>query len=223
MHLDQQEIKTQVLLIDNNALLLDSLIQGFQENDDLCFHSACSPCPSTLTAGSIECRRIDVVILDPSQSQVGPIATLEILRSWIGNAEAVAYLPENKPVLAHDCMKAGFSVVLSRSATRDELADAIWAASTGGSLFDCRFGSLMGLENRVRHGTEGLSNRESEVLKSVATGKVCREIGKALSISGKTVETHKYRGMAKLGLTSVAGLVDHARANGWDGTSPHAR
>jgi RNA polymerase sigma factor (sigma-70 family) len=52
-----------------------------------------------------------------------------------------------------------------------------------------------------------LTPREREVLGMVAAGMHNRDIGPALGISVRTVEAHKARLMAKLGLDNVAGLV----------------
>ncbi len=52
-----------------------------------------------------------------------------------------------------------------------------------------------------------LTQREREVLELVVAGKMNREIAEALDISIKTVEAHRARLMEKLGVSSVAELV----------------
>lgn len=58
---------------------------------------------------------------------------------------------------------------------------------------------------RARLGT--LTQREREVMDLVVAGRINREIGEALAISVKTVEAHRARIMEKLGVDSVAALV----------------
>jgi two-component system response regulator NreC len=58
-----------------------------------------------------------------------------------------------------------------------------------------------------------LSDREQEVLQLVALGHTGREIADRLSLSVKTVETYRARGMDKLHLRSRAALVRFALAN----------
>jgi len=60
-----------------------------------------------------------------------------------------------------------------------------------------------------------LTPREREVLRLLALGHSNKEIAWSLSISVKTVETHRASGMARLGLTSRATLVRFALAEGW--------
>jgi two-component system response regulator NreC len=58
-----------------------------------------------------------------------------------------------------------------------------------------------------------LSEREQEVLRLVALGHTSAEIADRLSLSVKTVETYRARGMEKLGLRSRAALVQFALAH----------
>jgi FixJ family two-component response regulator len=58
----------------------------------------------------------------------------------------------------------------------------------------------------------GLTAREREVLGAAARGLHAKEIGRELGISARTVEVHKTRIMAKLGVRNVAELVRLALA-----------
>jgi len=59
-----------------------------------------------------------------------------------------------------------------------------------------------------------LSPREREVLQLLAEGRSTKEIAEKLSVSGKTIETHRRQIMEKLGLHSVAGLTKYAVREG---------
>ncbi len=63
--------------------------------------------------------------------------------------------------------------------------------------------------------TAELSERERAVLKLVALGNTNQDIADQLSLSIKTVETYRARGMEKLELTSRAALVRYAIQQGW--------
>jgi two-component system response regulator TtrR len=72
---------------------------------------------------------------------------------------------------------------------------------------------------RERHRASGerlaqLTQREREVLELVVAGRMNREIAEQLDISVKTVEAHRARLMEKLGVHSVAELVQAALARG---------
>src|SRR3990172_12142911 len=59
-----------------------------------------------------------------------------------------------------------------------------------------------------------LTEREQEVLRLVALGHTSAEIADRLSLSSKTVDTYRARGMEKLGLRTRAALVQFALAHG---------
>lgn len=82
----------------------------------------------------------------------------------------------------------------------------------------------LGVHNRFIAGVEdpglvrvraaGLSPRERDVLAAVVNGKSSKMIARELSIAIKTVEAHRARIMAKLGVSSLAGLVRLAVQHG---------
>jgi DNA-binding NarL/FixJ family response regulator len=55
-----------------------------------------------------------------------------------------------------------------------------------------------------------LSKRETEILRGIAAGRKLTEIAQELSLSAKTVSTHKRRMMIKLGLSGNAELTRYA-------------
>jgi DNA-binding NarL/FixJ family response regulator len=66
----------------------------------------------------------------------------------------------------------------------------------------------------------GLTRRENEVLRLLATGASNREIAEALFISGKTASVHVSNILAKLGATNRTQAAAIARDLGLDTPSP---
>lgn len=62
--------------------------------------------------------------------------------------------------------------------------------------------------------TVPLSERELEVLRHVARGYTCKEIGQMLYLSVRTVETYRMRLMHKLGVKNRSELVEYAMKQG---------
>jgi len=60
-----------------------------------------------------------------------------------------------------------------------------------------------------------VSERESEVLRLIASGYSNKEIAARLSLSVKTVEVHKANAMRKLGLNGRIDIVKYAALKGW--------
>lgn len=70
-------------------------------------------------------------------------------------------------------------------------------------------------ELRIKEGDqpEPLTSREREVLQLLAEGRSNRDISETLTVSVKTVETHRANIMRKLGLKNIADLVLYAVRN----------
>jgi DNA-binding NarL/FixJ family response regulator len=73
---------------------------------------------------------------------------------------------------------------------------------------------ISSLDRLATDGAIGLSPREGEVLQLLAEGMSTKRIAEALSVSVKTVETHRRQIMEKLGIRSVAGLTKFAIRHG---------
>jgi DNA-binding NarL/FixJ family response regulator len=75
--------------------------------------------------------------------------------------------------------------------------------------------TLLEEEKKEEKATSGaLSQRETEVLRLIASGRMNKEIAQELGISINTVLTHRKNITAKLGIKSVSGLSFYAMMNG---------
>jgi DNA-binding NarL/FixJ family response regulator len=63
--------------------------------------------------------------------------------------------------------------------------------------------------------SDGLSDREREVMKLIAQGLRTRDMAERLSVSHKTVEKHRANLMRKLGVRTAAAVVAYAISNGY--------
>jgi two-component system response regulator NreC len=60
-----------------------------------------------------------------------------------------------------------------------------------------------------------ISDRESDVLRLIASGYSNKEIAGQLSLSVKTIEAHKANAMRKLDLNGRIDIVKYAKLQGW--------
>ena len=103
-----------------------------------------------------------------------------------------------------------------KDATAHELLDAIRAVYRGEAVLSPAITRLV-IEDYLRWGDlqkdyspDGLSPREREVLQLIAEGYSNRQISEIMSISIKTVQTHRMNLMAKLDLHDRADLIKYA-------------
>ena len=163
----------------------------------------------------------DIVLMDITMPLLnGAEATMKI-RELCPNVKVIALTGHRASAYLNEVLKAGASGYVLKQAAIDELIDAIHTVAKGGSYIDSTSRELLvhsPLDARVYKGEaqgKPLSQREIQVLSLVADGYTNKEIAKELSISVKTVETHKANCMQKLDLKSRAELVDYARFRGW--------
>lgn len=165
--------------------------------------------------------RPDVVLLDlnlPDQpgSQVTRqlLAALPDVRVLILSASG-----ERQDVL--DAVTAGASGYLLKSAEPAELTAAVRSTAAGRAVFTPGLAGLVLGEYRrlARSGAPvpqapQLTERETEVLRLVATGLTYPQIAQRLSLSPRTVQNHVQNTLSKLQLHNKAQLVRYALEQG---------
>jgi two-component system invasion response regulator UvrY len=114
-------------------------------------------------------------------------------------------------------LKAGAAGFLTKETAPDKLVDAVRKVAAGGRYVSAELAEtlaslLAGEGNGAPH--ERLSDREFEVLKMLASGKTVSQVAEILSLSVKTVSTHRTRLLKKMSMTTNAELTHYALRNG---------
>jgi DNA-binding NarL/FixJ family response regulator len=127
---------------------------------------------------------------------------------------------EDKGYLRQLLAAGAVGYVLKR-AVAEELIRAIRVVAGGGVYIDPALAGKVvgGFVNQLSPDcltkAGALSEREADVGRLAAAGHSNKEIAVHFDLSVKTVETHRARGMEKLGLQSRADLVRYAVQQGW--------
>jgi DNA-binding NarL/FixJ family response regulator len=162
----------------------------------------------------------DVVIMD---LQLPTVPGAEATRLIVEEAPHVRVLVlsasgEEADVL--EAVKAGARGYLLKSATSEEVADAVRRVHAGEPVFTPSLAGLVLDEFRRLASMDpqepDLSARENEVLRLVAKGYTYREIGEKLFISTKTVQNHVQNILTKLQLRRRYELMRYAIRKGLD-------
>lgn len=160
---------------------------------------------------------VDLVLLDMSMPGISG-ADL-ILR--IRNLEEAPYIMvlsmHNEPQVARRAIQAGAGGYLTKDSDPETLMAAVRKIAGGGRFIDPVLAELMVFEGsevgrQLPH--EQLTERERQILFRLAGGMSINNIAGELSISNKTVSTHKARLMEKMNFRSNAELVRYAVAQG---------
>jgi two-component system, NarL family, response regulator NreC len=154
-----------------------------------------------------------VLVLDVNLPDGLAVDALPDLRRESPETEIVLLTMERDLTLARRALEAGAKGYLFKDSAHLELIEAVRAAASGERYLAPAVAA--GLKNEGEAGGRPiLSSRETEVLKLMALGHTNREIGEQLSLSVRTVETHRSHIQQKLGLSSRPDLTRYALANG---------
>jgi FixJ family two-component response regulator len=146
---------------------------------------------------------IGAIVLDVRMPGISGLSVLETLAAQ-GVDQPIIMLTGHGTVEAcRRAFKAGAAEFLEKPVDDQQLLDALQAAVQ--RHVRSRERSRDDREARSRYAQ--LSEREREVLGLIVAGLTNKEIGRALDVSPRTVETHRSNLFAKLGAESLAQLI----------------
>ncbi len=116
-------------------------------------------------------------------------------------------------------IKAGAKGFLSKESSREEFIKALNSVSRdeayyGESISKIIYNSYISIVGGNKNSENELTEREKEVLKAFSEGLSFKEIADKLSISPRTVESHKTNILQKLELKNIVEMVKYAIKEG---------
>ena len=163
--------------------------------------------------------RPDAIVADISMPLLNGIEALEQLRKDGFDIPVVFLTMHHDVEYASLALEAGAAGYVLKHAAPEELVQAVRVALEGGTYVSPSLAAELFQAERAkaRRNDEPrvtLSARQRDVLRLLADGRSAKEIAKALDISSRTVEFHKYKLMESLGLKNSAELIQFAIKQG---------
>ncbi len=157
----------------------------------------------------------DLVIMELELKELNGAEVIRQVRGSHPHLPVIAISAHSDHALVMRVLRAGARAVLLSDSTVEELQRAIQITLDGRIYLSPKLEGLIAqaLVEPAAANTV-LSPREIEVLQLIAEGKSTREVAEMLSVSTKTVETHRQHIMAKVRLYSVAELTKYAIREG---------
>jgi two-component system, NarL family, response regulator NreC len=150
-----------------------------------------------------------VLVLDLQMPNGSSLEVIRRLHTQVPQTQIVVLTMETSPAFAQQALEAGAIGFVLKDQADTELPAAVRRAARGDEFVSPHVAAgLAALQDMVT--VDGLSARETEVLRLIALGHTSAEIADMLHLSRRTVETHRARIHRKLGLQTRAQLVRYA-------------
>lgn len=159
----------------------------------------------------LKTRETDIVLLDISLPDKSGLDILPVVRDKYPNIKCIMLTMHEELQYVKESLKKGAAGYLLKDTNENELKDAIQSVFAGKRHFKNKVSELL-LEDMSGPGSPSpiLSEREIEIVRMVAEGRITKEIADKLFISVRTVETHRSRIMKKLGAANASEMINAA-------------
>ena len=203
-----------ILIADDHAVVREGLKQILKKfQSDMLIEEASD---GNHALKLIEGNVYDFVILDISLPGMSGLDILKKLKNQKDNTRILMLSMHPEEQFAIRALKLGAMGYVTKDSAGEELLVAIRKISCGGKYVSSELAEYMAsvLDRRsddILH--QKLSEREFQIMILLAKGQSSREIAAELFISEKTVGTHRFRIMQKMGMRKNSELTFYAMKN----------
>jgi two-component system response regulator NreC len=153
-----------------------------------------------------------VLLLDLNMGDESSLPLIPRIVAEHPETRIVVLTMQDDPSFAREALRAGALGYVLKQGAGDELVKAVRLAAGGKTYLNPRLGAQVAVAwEAVTTSSDGLSERELEVLRLLALGHTNAEIAEQLILSVRTIETHRANIQSKTGKHTRADLVRYAR------------
>lgn len=204
-----------VLVADDHEVVRRGLRQLLSETGDIVVTAEAASAHDVRRL--VRERRFDVIVLDINLPGGNGIELISEIKKERPDARVLILTVYSEEQYAVRSIRAGAAGFLTKESASDRLIEAVRRIAGGGRYVSSELAetlaSLLAGES-VGQPHERLSDREFEVLKLLASGKTVSQVAQELTLSVKTISTHRTRILKKMGMKTNAELTHYAVRNG---------
>lgn len=205
---------SRILLVDDHPIVRLGLTRLIDREPDLV---VCGEAKDI--RGAIEglaTMKPDLVVVDITLEDGSGIQLIKDIKARQRDLPVLVLSMHDELLFAERVLKAGGSGYVMKQESPEVLLAAVRQVLSGDVCFSASVASRLlrglaqGRSPSVIGPIQSLSDREFEVYELFGKGKSTREVAKMLHLSVKTIETHRERVKAKLGLKTAVELIRHS-------------
>ena len=162
-------------------------------------------------------REFEVLVLDMSMPGKSGIELIKQVRAEKPKLRILILTMHEEHQYAVRAIRAGAAGYLTKESASAQLVTAIRKVAGGGAYISSEVAEQLALgamPDAQGPPHAALSDREFQVFRMIAEGKSVSDIAQRLSLSAKTVSTHKANLMQKMNLDTTGDLIRYAIAHG---------
>ncbi len=207
---------TRIFIADHNTLLRETLALLLDKDPDYQV-SGCSgdsrDLPETLRTGLDE---VDLVLLEVSMPRLNGIEAAEIIRTYYPCLKLVFLTDLEYSEVEKDMQENGIHGYISKFCTPEEVLDCIKRVMDGEEVREVKLNYQGMISSRESSGdiVKSLTAQEIVIIRLISLGNTTKDTARKLTISEKTVETHRKTIRSKTGLKNSALITRFAIQQG---------
>jgi DNA-binding NarL/FixJ family response regulator len=200
-----------VLLADDHTIVRAGLKEILADTGDVTVEGEAGTGQEVLAR--IREQDFDVLVLDMSMPGRSGVELIKLIKKEQPKLRILILSMHSETQYAVRALKAGASGYLTKDGAADQLVAAIRRIAAGGAFVSPEVAERLALDfgrpaDAPPHTL--LSDREYQVFQAIVSGKSLTAIAGELTVSVKTVSTHKTRIMEKMGISNQVDLVRYA-------------
>ncbi len=209
--------KIKVLLVDDHVILREGLRRILNNEDDMVVVGEAATGRDAIEKAKQ--LKPDVVLLDVSLPDHNGVQVLARILDSVQTRVIMLSMHCEGSVISK-AITSGASGYFGKEAADAELVHGIRTVMRSATVFSAAASRILAnpypdTSERAGRSVDTLSVREREVFNHLADGQTPTEIAKILSLSAKTVHTHRQHIMEKLGLKRTVDLIRLALRRGF--------
>ena len=202
-----------ILVVDDHPIVCRGLqlLMANQPDMEICGEAASVP----EALRQLEANPPDVVIVDLTLEGGHGLELIRQIQSRFGDVKIVVSSMHEETLFAERVLRARDHAYVNKQESADKIVDAIRQVLRGEIFVSSKFASrlckrLLGGKISGSSLIETLTDRELQVFELIGEGFSAKQIANRLSLSPKTVETHRDKIRTKLNLANASELTRHA-------------